>query len=190
MPYPPIIIVGESGSGKSTLADELIKNCPQLKRAVTYTTRPMREYERDGVDYHFVSTEEFNKLVSEKFFLEYAYYRGWKYGTAKCDCCDNSVLVLTPSGMREVKKATNNKAVSIYLRVDRASRLKKLIDRGDDIDEAYRRNLTDVGQFDGLEKEANYLFDNSQYRYTPYYIAEFVMDMIEYEKVPVKKVKE
>ena len=163
-----IVIVGESASGKSTLQNMFIQNNPKFSKVVTYTTRPARTGEKDGVDYHFVSDEEFNRMVANGEFIEHARYRDWNYGTAKIDCTeDNVVAVLTPSGLRSLKRYGID-PISVYLKVDRRSRMIKIISRGDNIDEAYRRNLSDVGQFDGIENEVDYVIDNSEYQMDKY----------------------
>ena len=57
--------------------------------------------------------------------------------------------------------------MSIYIYVDRRSRLIQLLLRGDSIDESYRRNLSDVGMFDGITNEVDYVIENSNYHMTP-----------------------
>lgn len=158
-----LVIVGESASGKSTLVNKLIETNVGYRKIVTYTTRPMRDGEKDGVDYHFITQEVFDELVKRDFFVEHAKYRDWSYGTAKVDCGDKSgVTVLTPAGLRALKRL-NIDVTSVYLFVDRRSRLINILCRGDNIDEAYRRNLSDVGQFDQIEKEADYVIDNTKF---------------------------
>ena len=158
-----LVIVGESASGKSTLQKMFIEANPQYKKAVTYTTRPMRDGEVDGVDYHFISQDEFDELKQRGFFVEYAQYREWSYGTAKTDCNgDNIVAVLTPAGMRALKRLGID-TTTVYLYVDRRSRMIKILSRGDAIDEAYRRNLSDLGQFDSVADEVDYVIDNTGY---------------------------
>ena len=157
-----LVIIGESGSGKSSLAKALSDKHKNYKRIVTYTTRPRRDNEVDGIDYHFIDQARFDELVEQDFFVEYNMYREWCYGTALQDCSnDNNVIaVLTPAGYRALKRA-GVKARSIYLYVDRRSRLINILKRGDNIEEAYRRSLSDVGQFDGLVDEADYIIDNT-----------------------------
>lgn len=158
-----IAIIGESASGKSTLQKMLIKDDPEYKKVVAYTTRPMRDGEVDGVDYHFISQSTFDDFVKRNFFVEHAKYQNWCYGTAKADCKDkNAVAVLAPAGMRALKRLGFD-VTSIYLYVDRRSRLINILARGDNIDEAYRRNLSDVGQFDGVIKEVDYVIDNTAF---------------------------
>lgn len=158
-----LVILGESASGKSTLQKMLIKDNPKYKKIVTYTTRPARDGEVNGVDYHFVSKSDFDELIKSGFFIEYAKYRDWYYGTAKKDCEDeNSVAVLTPAGLRALKRLGYD-VTSVYLYVDRRSRLINILTRGDNIDEAYRRNLSDVGQFDEIAKEVDYVINNTEF---------------------------
>lgn len=159
-----IVIVGESASGKTTLQNMFVRKHPMFKKVVTYTTRPMRDGEIDGVDYHFVSLATFHKLMGQDFFIEHAQYRDWFYGTAREDCYDGNVIaVLTPAGMRTLKRLVSN-VTTIYLHVDRRSRMIKILNRGDNIDEAYRRNLSDAGQFDGIANEVDYVIDNPGYQ--------------------------
>lgn len=159
-----VVLIGESASGKTTLANKFIEKYPEYNKIVTYTTRPKRADEIDGVDYHFISDEKFDELVEQGYFVEHAKYRDWSYGTAKSDCVNKrkAIVVLTPSGLRNLKKI-DNEVISVYLYVDRRSRLVNILFRGDNIDEAYRRNLSDVGQFDGVIDEVDYVIDNTQF---------------------------
>ncbi len=75
-----VIISGPSGSGKTTICKKLTKN-PKIVQSVSYTTRKPRNGERAGVDYCFVERSEFEKIIKEDRFLEYAEYCGHLYGT-------------------------------------------------------------------------------------------------------------
>lgn len=159
-----IVVIGESGSGKSTLVKNFVEKHSDYKKIITYTTRPKRENEIDGVDYYFITQEKFQELIDANFFVEYNAYRDWFYGTALNDCRDDdkTIAILTPAGYRALKRASID-AKSVYLYVDRRSRLINLLNRGDNIEEAYRRNLSDLGQFDGLIDEADFIIDNNCY---------------------------
>ena len=157
-----VILVGESASGKSSIEKYLVDNY-SYQKVVSYTTRSPRPNEVDGVDYHFITTEQFFELQRQGFFAETAVYNDWHYGTAKEDCANNRVAVLTPHGLRQISKIDGINVTSFYIRVPRRDRLIKLLQRGDGIEEAYRRNLSDVGQFDGIEDEADFTIDNSGY---------------------------
>lgn len=158
-----IVLVGESASGKSSIERNLVNNYG-FNKVVSYTTREPRQGEVDGVDYHFIDDATFCELVCAGFFAETAMYNGWHYGTAKNDCTDDKVAVLTPHGLRQVSKIDGINVTSFYINVPRRDRLIKILQRGDNIEEAYRRSLSDVGQFDGIVDEVNYVIDNVGYK--------------------------
>ena len=81
--------------------------------------------------------------------------RDRQYGTAIEDCVDNKVAVLTPHGLRRMKNVPELNIISFYINVDRRERLIQLLRRGDNIEEVYRRNLSDIGQFDGVEEDVD-----------------------------------
>jgi len=76
-----IVISGPSGVGKDTVIKRLLDLDPNLRYSVSYTTRPPRPGEVDGVNYHFTSRAEFERLIREGAFLEHATYDGNLYGT-------------------------------------------------------------------------------------------------------------
>lgn len=157
-----LILVGESSSGKSKTEIELVNNYG-FSKIVSYTTRQPREGEVDGIDYHYITDKKFNELKLQGFFAESATYNGWNYGTAKEDCSQNKVLVATPHGMRQLKKYKELGIISFYINVPRRDRLIKILQRGDSIEESYRRNLSDVGMFDGIEDEVDFVINNDGY---------------------------
>ena len=159
-----IVIVGESASGKTSLVNEFVKKHPEYTKVVTYTTRPRRNEEVDGIDYHFIDDDTFIKMQENNEFIEQAGYREWRYGTGSKDLHDNSIAILTPTGLRSLKRK-GIPVFSIYLDVDRRSRLIQILMRGDNIDEAYRRNLSDVGQFDGIYAEVDACIENQKYQF-------------------------
>ena len=168
-----IVIVGESASGKTSVAKYLMDHYG-YKRIITFTTRSPRENEKDGVDYYFVDQKRFSTLLNDGYFAENAVYNDWYYGSAKDDYKNDTVAVLTPKGLRSIKKNGVKNIFSVYLTVPRRDRLIKCLERGDNIEEAYRRNLSDVGQFDGIEDEVNLVLENPKYSYSIEYIADFI----------------
>jgi guanylate kinase len=80
-----ILISAPSGGGKTTLCDLLLAELPNLTRAITCTTRPPRPGEKDGVDYHFFTAEEFLKRLHAGNFLEHATVYGNSYGLLKSE---------------------------------------------------------------------------------------------------------
>jgi len=81
--YFPIIVSSPSGAGKNSVCDMVIEKCANVVYSISYTTRPIRMTEMDGVDYNFVSEEKFKKMIDEDAFLEWAQYLGYYYGTSK-----------------------------------------------------------------------------------------------------------
>ena len=78
-----LVLSGPSGVGKTTVAQRLLEENVGLTKVVTCTTRKPREGEMDGVDYHFLSEEDFLRRVEEEEFLEHAEVYGRRYGTLK-----------------------------------------------------------------------------------------------------------
>lgn len=157
-----IVLVGESGSGKSSIEKNLVDN-HGFSKTTSYTTRPPRTGEVDGVDYHFVSVSEFRRLKEQGFFAEIGEYNNWYYGTAKKDCTNDKVAVITPHGLRQLRKVKDINIFAIYINVPRRDRLIKILQRGDNIEESYRRNLSDLGQFDGIQDEVDAIINNPNY---------------------------
>ncbi|CAN5636458.1 guanylate kinase [soil metagenome] len=79
------VLSSPSGAGKSTIARKLLADEAELGMSVSYTTRPIRPGETDGIDYHFVDLETFRTMVANHEFLEWAHVFGHRYGTPKAD---------------------------------------------------------------------------------------------------------
>jgi guanylate kinase len=103
------IISAASGTGKTTLAERLVQILPNLRMSRSYTSRPARAGERDGVDYTFISRTEFERRVAAEEFLEWADVFGNYYGTCGKDVDEmigagqDVVLVIDVQGARQVK---------------------------------------------------------------------------------------
>lgn len=164
-----IILVGASGSGKSTIEHELSEH--GFRKIVSYTTRKPREGEKNGKDYWFVSNDTFKDMLAEGLFAEYEEYsQGRFYGTLKSDYVDgNNVAVLTPNGIRQVKKSLPNSDIySVLVKADLGTRMLRYINRigvdkftYDDKSELCSRADRDFGMFLGIDKEVNLVVDNN-----------------------------
>jgi len=119
---PPVfVITGPSGAGKGTLIRELLERVPQLELAVSATTRGIRPGEQDGVDYWFVSQDDFERRVAAGDFLEHVrYVSGRCYGTLLSEveriagCGRVCVLELETEGALEVHERVPG-AVTIFI---------------------------------------------------------------------------
>ncbi len=77
-----LVVSSPSGAGKTTLSRRLMAEHPALRFSVSYTTRPRRTGERDGIDYHFASEAQFDEMVAAGAFVEWSFVHGRRYGTA------------------------------------------------------------------------------------------------------------
>lgn len=139
--YPIVIgICGKSAAGKDFVATRLVEEYKKIgipaKKVISYTTRPPREGEVDGVDYHFVNLETFIEMQYDNKFIEHTEFRGWRYGTA-INSFDNNcvnICVLNPTGMDALNKYyRNTRSIAacelFYLKVPFFTRLKRSIKR-------------------------------------------------------------
>ena len=125
-----VILSSPSGVGKTTLTKKIQQKYQSFKISVSHTTRPPRSNEVDGVDYFFVSKDEFKNLIKEEKFYEYAKIFDNYYGTLK-ESVDKAILNndilfdIDWQGTKQLSKFTNLKLVKIYLITDNKEELKK-----------------------------------------------------------------
>ena len=141
------IVSAPSGTGKTTLVERLVKTTSGLKMSRSYTSRPPRADEQNGVDYNFVSRAEFERMAAAGEFLEWADVFGNLYGTAAADarrCMDSGndvVLVIDVQGARKVRVG-GLPHVGIFVLPPSYDVLeKRLRGRSKDQDEAIRKRL-------------------------------------------------
>jgi guanylate kinase len=140
------VITGPSGVGKGTLIKNLLARVPELELSVSATTRRPRPGERDGVDYHFLSPDEFDARVDAGDFVEHAEYAGRRYGTLRSelrrrvDAGVPVVLEIEVQGARQIREALPE-AVQVFIVPPSVDALRaRLTGRGtDDPDEVARR---------------------------------------------------
>ena len=140
------VITGPSGVGKGTLIRGLMERLEGLELSVSATTRSARPGERDGVDYHFLSPQEFERRVQAGQFVEHAHYAGRRYGTLRSELDDRVragipvVLEIEVQGARQVRAAVPD-AVQVFIAPPSLDALRaRLMGRGtDDAGEVERR---------------------------------------------------
>jgi guanylate kinase len=142
------VITGPSGVGKGTLIRELLRRLPGLELSVSATTRPPREGEVDGLDYHFLDREEFDRRAQEGEFLEHATYSGHRYGTLRGEVerrlADGAsvVLEIEVQGARQVRAAMPE-SVQVFIAPPAPDSLRERLakrgtDSADQIDQRLR----------------------------------------------------
>lgn len=131
-----IVIVGGTASGKSTLIDEMV-DTGNYQRIITTTTRPMRDGEVNGIDYHFVSEEEFMSLVKADQFVEWEKLEinGHLYGAQKSSVIETEltpVIIVEPNGLRTWQQKASEigfKVFSVFVYCDIQARINRVINR-------------------------------------------------------------
>lgn len=131
-----LVITGKSGSGKSTLVAELVKLFPdRFKKVVTYTSRPKRSTEVDGVDYHFLPTEFF--INNSKLVLTKKTEEGFYYGTLRDDLFLSSHNLLLTSRITAVDKLIKigiKNIVIVHISISDDLRIERMKLRGDSME--------------------------------------------------------
>jgi guanylate kinase len=157
---PVIVITGPSGVGKGTLIRSLLDRHPELQLAISATTRTPRKGEQDGVDYHFLDPDEFDRRIAAGEFVEHAEYAGNRYGTLRGELDRRTragvpvVLEIDLQGARQVRRALPD-AVQVFIAPPSEDALRaRLVGRGtDDPDkveerlELARAELAAAGEF-------------------------------------------
>jgi guanylate kinase len=182
------VLIGPSGAGKSTVIEYLLKK-PLFELSVSYTTRKPRPNEQDGVHYFFISEQEFQQKINEKFFLEFTEFNGSLYGTPFQNEDPDKIIIfdIEIDGFKFVQK-TAPRSFFCLLKINKEvleKRLKKRMlkcleleseFKGVEIDEItefnhkkefnqkeFERRLETFELYEKIEKEFdfNFIIDNS-----------------------------
>ncbi|APH20920.1 TPA: guanylate kinase [Clostridium botulinum] len=159
-------ILGKSASGKSTVEKMLEKKGE--RRIISTTTRPIREGEQEGVDYHYISEKEFEELKNSNSLLENTQYREWHYCIDKefnnFDLSKNDyVCAIEPHGYKQIiQNVGKENVVGIYIYVEDKERLLRSLHREiqPSCKEICRRYLSDIDLFSNIKSEVDYCIEN------------------------------
>ena len=145
-----VALFGKAGSGKDTILKEVVAN-GGFHEIVSCTTRPMREGEQDGVDYHFITNEKFTDLVLNNRMLEATVFRDWCYGTSLDELKYDQINigVWNPEGLELLIEHPTIDVLPIYIVADDKIRLLRQLMRetNPDCAEIVRRYGTDEQDF-------------------------------------------
>jgi guanylate kinase len=155
-----ICLIGDSCAGKTSIERELCKN--GYNRVISYTTRSIRNSEKQNIDYHFISEKQFEEMFNNHQLAEWSLYNSWHYCIAKEDCVDNALAVVNPNGYRQLRKNKNLNIVSFYIKVPERERVIRMMKRGDNVMESFRRIISDQGSFNGIENEVDFVVNNDR----------------------------
>lgn len=153
--YKIVALVGEAGSGKDRMMQEVLKSCPLLHEIISCTTRPMREGEKHGVNYFYLTPEQFGDLVLHDEMLECTVFRDWFYGTSyesvRSDCVN--IGVFNPVGVEALLERKDVEVKVFRVRARDKTRLLRQLNREEnpDVHEIVRRFNTDWMDFAEFE---------------------------------------
>ena len=180
-----VILSGVSGAGKDTIKKELMKRMENIATLPSFTSRAMREGEEEGVQYHFISKEEFEDKIRKGDFYEYDLHHGNYYGTSRelmsNKIKEGKIIVkdIEVNGTENLLKLLGNdtRIVTIFLKVEKEELKRRLIERGDKLaDIELRLNRLEyeeskIGLYD-------YVIKNDEFEKT----VQIIMTIIENEK--------
>lgn len=131
------IVAAPSGAGKTSVVTNVISKLSPfipIEKVITFTTRPVRTGETNGIDYHFLSQEEFLKRKKEGFFLETTKYNGYYYGSpiSMIQGMKNGksfIIITDPAGADNFKKNIMPDAVTIWITISNIQELRRRLEK-------------------------------------------------------------
>jgi guanylate kinase len=182
--YKVIAICGKSASGKDTFL-QYIKNFKGTHEIISCTTRPKREGEVEGVNYHFRSPGEFLRLEWEGQMLETSNFREWHYGTPLWSLKKSAINigVFNPEGIRSLMEDPRVQLYVVQVIASDKTRLLRSLNREEapDVDEIVRRYMTDKKDFENFSAvyEPDFIVENEGQGINPqqaYALSERILD--------------
>ena len=178
-----IIFSAPSGSGKSTIVSHILKLHPEMEFSVSATSRAPRGQERNGIEYHFFTADEFRKMIAEDKFVEYEeVYAGSFYGTLKSEVqriWDKGHVIIFDVDVKggvNLKKYFGDKALSVFIQAPSVEELmKRLVARGTDSAEAIAKRVAKASEEMTYADKFDYILVNDDLQ-KAYAEAEKVVD--------------
>lgn len=161
------VISGPSAVGKTTIVSYLLEKNPDLSRVMTCTTRPIRENEQDGVDYLFLSKNDFQKKIENNEFAEFSEVYDDYYGVLLEEIRNSveknkiSLLVINWEGFQKVKKFVNDNVTGIFINPPSIEELERRIrNRNTDSEDDIQKRLLAARLDIAHSKEYDFYVDN------------------------------
>lgn len=185
--YKIVALFGKSCAGKDTIQKYIVSSMPYLVNSIiSCTTRPKRDYEKDGIDYHFLSDKHFGDKIMNGSMLEATAFRGWFYGTPVESLKENfiNIGVFNIEGIECLLSDPRLEVFPIYIKASDKVRLKRslLREKNPDVEEIIRRYKTDKKDFSNINFKYK-VFRNNKNKIRPYdmeiiekYIVDFYLE--------------
>lgn len=171
-----LVITGKTASGKDTVASLLLKKFPDFRKILTTTSRALRQGETEGIDYHFISREEFTRKTETDSFVEFVEYAGNLYGTEKSQILGhldhNLIWRIDPSRAGQVRELISTsfdsslskdlltRVVVVYITVDDNVALERLKQRGLSVQEIAQRMADDKKFWQEYQGSYDFVIEN------------------------------
>jgi guanylate kinase len=165
------IVSAPSGAGKTSLVQGLLESFPNLYVSISHTTREKRPYEKDGIDYHFISDDEFEEMAAQNQFLEHARVFDHKYGTSRqlvekqLAAGKDIILEIEWQGARQIRKLLT-KVISIFVFPPSYATLESRLSNRGDGDDSIVRRMRDAKTEISHYSEYEYLVINDEFQTT------------------------
>ena len=163
------IISAPSGAGKTSLVNALIEETDLIEVSVSYTTRGKRPGEREGVNYHFVTQDQFKQMIADDRFIEHAEVFGHFYGTSKQRIKEklkagiDIILEIDWQGAQQVRKQFEHCTTVFILPPSQPELLSRLQERGQDTQEVIEKRMNESIAQVSHYTEFEYLIVNDQF---------------------------
>ena len=153
--YKIIALIGEAGSGKDYIMKQVLAAAPdRFNEIISCTTRPMREGEQEGVNYYYLTNEEFYQKRKNNEMLETSCFNSWGYGTSINALSEDklNIGVFNPDGIRSLLNNSNVEVIVYRVMCKDKTRLLRQLNRENNpnVDEIIRRFGTDKKDFSNL----------------------------------------
>lgn len=159
-----------SGAGKTSLVKALIDTVDTAKVSISHTTRSIRPGEEDGVNYHFVSQQQFQTMLNDQAFLEHAEVFGNYYGTSRqwveqaLQAGEDVILEIDWQGAQQIKQLMPAAIAIFILPPSKAALRERLTNRGQDDDEVINRRMAEAVSEMSHYELGNYLIINDDFQ--------------------------
>ena len=190
--YKIIAVMGQAGAGKDSFVKTLLEETrfkDIAKPIISCTTRPIRENEQDGVNYHYLTNEQFTEQVLNGEMLEATVFNNWCYGTSTKNLDENclNIGVFNPEGVEILKDSSNVDLKIVYIKADDKVRLLRQLNREQhpDCDEIVRRFGTDKKDFNSIRLDSinpDFIIQNDGDHSLNYLAHHFYTDWVKIDK--------